>query len=459
MSIHGEVHWHEGLFLQPHHLQWQQHATTERLRAERRLLRAYPWGVVEMKLSGDALENMLLRFDRLLAVLPSGVTVDFPGGAELPPLDIKKRFEASSAGFTVLLGVPLRYASRANAIEPGGEEDWRARKIYRVSEVQSADENTGENKQPLLVRKINARLMFDDEDRTDMETIPLARIVHAAGEKVGLPRTDANFIPPCFSVTGSPSLREALRDIANAVEATRREMVVMMTRAGFSAEAMRGPQFQQMLRLKTLNRFAARLPSLVQAPSVSPFDIYLDLRELLGELAALHPDRDPFDVAPYDHDSPGVAFMDLIAKVRSMLKPMKGDLFRKVVFTREGPIMVGALTDQDIAASNEFFLGIKTREDPRAVAALIEDEDKFKMMAQSMWQHRIRGVKLTEERHPPVQLPAETGLHYYRLQRSESTRMWERIVQEKSIALWWPEIDTADYKLTLFMTVPEGEGK
>lgn len=457
MAIQGEVHWHEGLFLQPHHLQAQQRLFMEALREERRRLRPYPWGVIESRLSTDALENMMVRFDRLHVVMPSGVVVDYPGGAELPPLEIKKKFESDTAGFMVYLGVPLWYSNRANTIEPGRDEDWRARKIFRVVEAELPDENSGENRQPMQFRKINARLMFEHEDRTDMEVVPLVRIVHAAGEDVGLPRLDTNFIPACFSITGSPTLREALRDLANALEASRRETVVQMTRAGFSADTMRGTQFQQMLRLKTLNRFAGRLPSLVVAPGISPFDMYLELRELLGELTSLQPDRDAFDVPAYDHDSPAVPFMDLLQKVRSLLKPMKGDLFRKVPFNRDGPTLLAKLSDQDLVAGNEYFLGIKTRQDPRAVASLVEDEDKFKMMAKSMWQARIRGIKLTEERHPPVILPAETGLHYYRLNRTESARMWDRIVQEREVAIWWPEIDAADFKVTLYMTVPDAK--
>ena len=79
-------------------------------------------------------------------------------------------------------------------------------------------------------------------------------------------------------------------------------------------------------------------------------------------------------------------------------------------------------------------------------------------MAKSMWQNRIRGVKIVEERHPPLQFPAETGLHYYRLMRDESKRMWERIEQEKIIALWWPDLETSDFNVTLYMTIPEGSG-
>lgn len=457
MELNGHVHWHEGLFLQPHHLQFMQYQLLGSMAAERRTMRAYPYGLLDARLSQDALENMLVQYDKLHAVMPSGIELIYPGNTSLPPLNIKERFESSGEALTVYLGLPLWYDTRGNAIEPGGTDDWRAKRIYKVVEVNRPDENTGENAQPMQLRQYNARLMFDDDDRTDMEVLPLIRVVHAAGQAIGLPAQDTSFLPPCQIITGSPALRDMLRDLANALEASRRELVVQMTRAGFSVDAMRGPQFQQMLRLKTLNRFASRLPSLVEAPAVTPFDMYLELRELLAELAALHPDRDLFEVPAYDHDRPAVAFLDLSEKVRSLLKPLKGDVFQKVQFQRDGPVFAAQLSDENLNVPNEYFLGVKTRTDPRETAALVEDEDKFKFMAKSMWQNRIRGVRLVEERHPPMQFPSETGLHYFRLMRDESKRMWDRIAQEKEIAIWWPEIDTSDFAITMYMTVPEGQ--
>jgi len=68
----GPVHWHEGLFLQPHHLQTMQHFLLERYGSERKLDFIFPYGVIDVKMSADALENMLVRFDRLRVVMPSG---------------------------------------------------------------------------------------------------------------------------------------------------------------------------------------------------------------------------------------------------------------------------------------------------------------------------------------------------------------------------------------------------
>ena len=153
------VHWHEGLFLQPHHLQLFQRQLLDQFAAERGLALPYPYGVIEYRLSSDALENMLVQFDVLRLVMPSGLAVNVPENAELRALDIKAVFESATEPFTISLGVPLWYASRANTIERGAGGDSRAKRLYRVHDIEWTDENTGENSQPVLVRHVNARLM------------------------------------------------------------------------------------------------------------------------------------------------------------------------------------------------------------------------------------------------------------------------------------------------------------
>ena len=67
----GQVHWHEGLFLQPHHLQASQRTLIEQAIAERKLTFPYPYGMIDSKVSSDAMENLMVRFDRLRVVMPS----------------------------------------------------------------------------------------------------------------------------------------------------------------------------------------------------------------------------------------------------------------------------------------------------------------------------------------------------------------------------------------------------
>jgi len=103
------------------------------------------------------------------------------------------------------------------------------------------------------------------------------------------------------------------------------------------------------------------------------------------------------------------------------------------------------------------FFAIKTKQDPSELAKLVLDRDKFKLMQQSLANQRVFGVKLAQELYPPVELPAQVGLHYFRVMRSESGRLWERITQEKACTVRWPGIESSDFEVTLYMTVPDTE--
>jgi hypothetical protein len=68
---------------------------------------------------------------------------------------------------------------------------------------------------------------------------------------------------------------------------------------------------------------------------------------------------------------------------------------------------------------------------------------------------------LKEERHAPLELPAASDLHYFRLERGNSSRMWQQIQTEKTASIRWTgsELDWTDANFTLYMTVPAGTTK
>lgn len=448
-----QVHWHEGLFLLPHHLQRFQRSLNDSDAAERRLNWAHPYGLVEARLSSDDLENMRIRFDHLHAIMPSGEEVRFPRDAELPAVDIKQAFE-SRGRFVVYLGLPLWFDARANCVSPGQTVDARAKILYRVVETEVADENTGENAKAMLQRRLNARLLLEDDDRSDLEVIPLLRVTRAAGEDVGMPQQDPEFVGPCLVLNGSAILRDLIRDLSSQVLASRQELLVQVTRGGFSIDTMRGIQVEQIMRLRSLNRYGARLEALIETSNIAPFEIYVLLRELMGELAALHPDRDLFETAPYQHDNPYPVFSELAAKIRQLLRGSVAPSFMNAPFTDVNGLLSAMLTDEHLQRPTDYFLGVRTKEDPRTLARLVEDADRFKLMPQSLASRAIRGVVLKEERFPPLELPAQSGLYFFRLLRGQSSRSWQQIQAEKVAVVRWTGNESADYDIALYMTLP-----
>jgi hypothetical protein len=118
--------------------------------------------------------------------------------------------------------------------------------------------------------------------------------------------------------------------------------------------------------------------------------------------------------------------------------------------------MRATLEAEDFEKPTGYYLGVMTRADRTKLALYLSDADKFKLMPRSNEQVAIRGLELKEEGFPPLDLPAQSNLHFFRLVPSSNQRRWDQIKQDKAMSLVWhnAEFDLTDAKFTLFMTMP-----
>ncbi len=447
------VHWHEGLFLQPHHLQVMQRQMQQDIRASRSLLQPFSFGVIEGRLSPDELADSRIRFERLRAIMPSGQEVSFPEDANLPALDIKAAMVRASGPVEILLAVPLWARNRANAFRQGESADPRNKLLFIPDEVrQLNDENSGDNPQDIPMRKINARVVLKGDDVTEMETLPLLRVVRAAGDDAGKCRQDPDFVPPSVLLRSSPVLHDLARDLVAQLNASREQTRVKSSTGGLGIEI----KWELTLRLAILNRFCGSLPAVVEEGFCTPFHLYLELRELLGELLALHPADNLFDCKPYDHEDPLPAFKELDQKIRAEIRVSRATEPLRVEFSGQAGCLRATLQPQHFDKPTGYFLGIKTRVDRTKLSLYVRDTNKFKVMPRSLEHAAIFGVELKEEAYPPLELPGQSDLHYFRLFPSSNQRRWDQIKTDQAISLVWNsnEFDFADSTFTLFMTLP-----
>lgn len=455
------IHWHEGLFLQPHHMQQMQQNIIMQIRAERRLRYAHAYGVIDSELSADALRNLLVQFRHLRAVMPSGLEVEYPASADLPPLNLQNAFDAGAEAVTVMIGVPLWDANGANVVSGDNNEGWKSRRIYKLDEIERPDENTGVHMHPMLVRRVNARLLLSTDDISGLEVLPLVRITRSTADSAGLPTLDPHFIPPCLLFHGYAHLTAIVRDLSNQVDANRRDLVTRVSRGGSRGDSTREAKFQaeHIFFLQTLNKFSGRLATYLSTPGVTPFEMYIELRDLLGELATLVPGYDAMEVSPYDHDRPGVVFGELSDKIRELLQLIANQKFRRVEFREEDEIYVADLTAIQLTESSACYLAVETEEDPRTLVKLVEAPDRFKAMALSNIHQRVRGLTLREEREVPLDLPAKPGLHYFKIEPEDNRALWRRIIVENTMAIRFTVSEAVDYKFTLYTTYSDAGGE
>ena len=169
--------------------------------------------------------------------------------------------------FTVYLGVPRFELGRPNS-RPWNSPDASNIHRYVPREREIADENTGDGKQTIRFRHINAMLLLDGQSRADMEeVIPVLKV--SCGTGPGAPQADPAYVPPCVLVSGSEPLRSLIAELDHQVQAIRRRLAVTI---GVRLHDRRRPgaRLEQLLRLATLNRFAVRLTPLWRQRSVTP---------------------------------------------------------------------------------------------------------------------------------------------------------------------------------------------
>ncbi len=461
-----QIHWHEGLFLQPHHLQTLQHSVFTGIWGERRLSMPFSYGVIEARLSRDDLADQRIRFEKLHVAMPSGAIFRFPQDAVLPTLDIRDAFRDHPSGFTIGLGLPLWHPKAANTIEFGaGKPGQRQKLIYQVDETEIPDENSGHNPQPMQLRKLNGMLMMSDEDRSDMEYLPLLKVTRqVTDESAGLPRIDPVFVPPSLLLSSAPVIFQLVRDLTSQVCATREQLASQLASTPLDLRALQGSQFEHLGRLRCLARSAALLPSLIDdspyvagcAGRVPLFQIYLALRDLLAELTALYPGKKVEDPLPYDHDDPYPPFADLNLKIRLFLGTITKLRYRKIEFHLDDGVFVGDLSPDYFKDATGFYLSVETPMDPAALVRLVEDRDRFKLMPVSYGLRAIRGLILHEERTPPLELPVKAKQFFYRLDADESGRIWEHFIREPQGIIHFDAPDLSKFRLILYATIPAG---
>ncbi len=449
------VHWHEGLFLQPHHLQLMQRRLQVDVRAARSLFNPYCFGVVESRLSQDDLADGRIRFERLRVIMPSGQEVFFPEDANVPALDIKADLVRGSGPIEVLLVVPLWTRNRANSFRQGEPADPRIKLLFIPDEArEQADENTGENPQAVHLRKINARVALKGEDLSDMESLPLLRVVRVTGEDSGKARQDPEFVAPALLLRSSPVLHDLMRELVAQLNASRNDLRVKAATGGHGLEV----KWELTLRLTVLNRFCASLPSIVEEGVTSPFAVYLELRELFGELLALHPEKTTFDCEAYNHLDPFRSFKELDQKIRELIRVKPGREPLRVAFEGNPGLLRATLEAQHFEKPTGYYLGIKLPAgiDRTKLSLYVCDGNKFKFMPRSMEQVAIFGLELKEETYPPLDLPGMGNLYYFRVIPTSNQRRWDQIKADKAVSLVWnnTEFDLSAANFTLFMTLP-----
>lgn len=436
MRNYPEVHWAEGMFLRPQHLQVFQHQVMSRIAVASRQSQPFFWGVSAIDVADDQLEGGHFEVRRFEATLKDGTRLAFPTNLHLPPREFRQALNRSDGTLPVWMGVPVQVDGQANTVSRDmDDEDPGARDLrYRVTTVEVADENLGGAPRELEVRKYNGRFFFGDEIRDGYECLPIA-VIQRTGQGKNRPVLASTFIPPLTDVSAWKALVELGESVLHRVEAKYRYLRAEVAEQRLVLDSEGTGGWQPVLKLQIVGSFLHVLRQLVAVPGAHPFQLYLELSRLAGELSIFEEEgAESLDVDLYDHDQLGHCFRRLVFTVNRLLdKILSGD-FRRVPFVlEEGELLIARL-EEDWPQDSDIYLCIVTdRDDEQLRRRLMTAKIGASRDLPLLEQRRLFGLAINLLGRTPGRLPARENYHYFTIE--QKGEYWENVCHYREVAV------------------------
>jgi len=436
MFISGDLYWHEGLFIQPHHFQKFQKGIEEQFHCTHSQNRCYSYGIISFDIDMVKIKEGYLEFNELSAYMPSGTYVDISSNAILKGVSLKDSGGTLSDSFLVYLGIPIWSNKRPTTAI--GDSKWQEDRLYNIEEITWNDEDNCENPMPILTRKIKLRLFFENESRDGYETFPLMKIEkQVISEGYEVYKLSKNFIPPCYFISASAELLRIFSDIVYKIITAAMELDKKIKDSEFFNDA---PErlVKALLRLSSLNSNGMFLSKMISQKNITPFDIYLKLVSFAGELAVIVPEFDLFTQIPdYNHEDLFICLQKLQDAIdRLLLYPAYEQLYRKENFIPINKnlyeVDISGITSTNI---NEYYIGVFTRSPSTSIINIMEWGDSFKVLPPSLSKGRaIPGLKLEHQHILPHGFPKLLGLYFFSMKvSSKDDSIWNKILKEKKM--------------------------
>ena len=454
MSDYMEINWGEGMFLRPHHLQQAGHHAHASLQREVAIARPYAWGIQRINIGRAELESFTFSIRSCDIRLRDGTWIMAPHNAELEPRGFKKELDAAGGALDVYIGLPLLMEREPNTLALSEESSLYHRR-YKAVVTEVVDENTGDNSQPIEVRKLSPRLFFRGEDMAGHEIMQVARLERSGFEE-NKPVPSPGFIPPILSMEAWPTLFDYCKDIYHQLFAKNRSLVSQIAgrKVSFGSEGVGGPEV--MLKLNITNRYAGFLRQMTSTPYLHPFDVYCELCALAGDLALFDDARGVPEIPLYDHDDLGHCYLELLRLLEKLINNILPTTFIRRRFEPVENRREIALEDEWLLPEVEFYLGFESDLDDER----IDREVSFLKMGSvedlpTLINRRLPGLMLRRVRRTPIGLPDRPNNHYFRISREG--RFWESLIQTKVLSAY----GLSDESLEIFLYVllkPSSEG-
>lgn len=449
MNTNKPLYWHQGLFLQPNHFQYQD-AYNEFIQSViRRTVAPLAWGVASSKLESNNLESGQIAFSQLRVLFQDGTLFSFPENARLAGrLFDSPVWEDRNKPLKIYLGVKKRNEEPLvqRELPSGGGDTLNSRFVIDAQSATLSNRYEQAERVEAQVLSLEGKLWFESEldQATGYDLIPVAQLIRSGDQT----RLDESFIAPCITMRGDQNLVELLRGIREEVLSRTRQLEDYKQPAtSYTVSEFNPRQMRYRLALQVMARYVQALTHLLEIPDLTPERAYTCLRELIAELSVFTPlSSATCEIAPenivlpaYNHLNLGECFSVAHTLIHRLLNEITVSAEAMVSFERiDNATYRGVLDSELLERKGTYFLILRTE---RSQDVWLEDFRRYsKLGAESqvaLYQARALpgiGKRLLNSR--PEGLPSRPNSHYFSL--DVASGLWQSVESDGCLSLIWP---------------------
>jgi type VI secretion system protein ImpJ len=321
-------------------------------------------------------------------------------------------------------------------------EAGKSRVRYLASEQKLPDQNTGLDEKSIQVGHKNLQLLGEAEISEHYVSLPVTRLLRDGS---GHYESDPTFVPPCLSLSASPTLTDMLRrqieilDEKSTVFTQEQQQRNGVFQAGMSARHV-----AQYWFLHALNSSIPALRHFLLSQHAHPQELYREMSRLAGALCTFGLEVHPRSLPAYDHSDLGSCFAALDVHIRRHLEiVMPSKAIKIPLHSVESFLYNGEVKDERCLGAGRWILEIQS---PIGEADLIERVPKLTKVCSARFvveliKRALPGLPLNHLSVPPPQIAARVESQYFSVNRVGPC--WEHIMQTRQLGIYVPgEIPT-----------------
>jgi len=453
MNGDRQVHWGQGAFLSPQHLQAQDAWAQACRHALHLRVTPFPWGFESLRIREDALASGMVDVEQFTLVTRSGErlrggSLDTAGGNTRVPqrniADIRVNSSDPIPLFLVfnaertLQGLSQRESERltarhtlatdnlADPHDPQAPEAAVDFLLYQANLITGADENA-----EAIVRGSDA--------------YKIAELVPAGPGKYKLSN---DYIPPTTAILAANNLTRWTRALRDLLVSRGQDFAAIKRQRGIRAASTSAQEVMRVLMMQTFARFIPMFQEHARLNTVSAYAMYQDLRQLVAEFSVFSEDIGYFgemagnprdtELPDYDHDDLRRCFRIGFDRAEALIKALTVGAEVGITLAYDGRFYRADLPVNLFESDKtRFYLAFESEQKGADLFARLSRTGKIASMDEMprLLSAALFGLKIDLLPVPPEELPQKSPNTTYFLVDTTHP-FWQMIKNGRNIAVF-----------------------